>query len=472
MSLILRRHDFYQQVVFGVMCVHALSLISINFSLNLSTSYTMLGFLNVAVRPKKKKKKKPKKEKRNSQGTLKNEHEDADASRRSAVFKSFIPPSMMISHGGARKSFSSAITKDDLAAIRYGDVTRETDLDPNDDLPAFTSGKSDLWNPASLVNAAKSRLSDGRIDKHGFYKNVKGHADSAYGKVQTVLKGKQDQIDNDFNLQTIGKSRYSHLQRCDTIDWADDSVIDRETGDAGAGHEGGGVGADREADWIELADARADRHSDGIPMVDDCSFADLNETNVAYLMNEKLIKKLMWQRDRRRLGICSIAAVAIFCIWLGLYLGLANISSSHTQSPTLSSDDGIDRSAPPPRPLPPAPIEPIDGFDDGSSSHSITATELRYIVNQITPDPSILSNPHTPQAKAFEWCKNDIKIYSVDITSRVVQRYALATLYYSTNGTQWATREVIYSYMMCCLQLHSAPLTSTVNMSIVLGQRT
>jgi hypothetical protein len=415
----------------------------------------VVGLLNVAVRPTKKKKKKSKKEKRNSQRTFKDEQEDADASRRSAVFKSFIPPSMMISHGGARKSFTSSITKDDLAAIGYGDVTRETGLDPNDDLPTFASGKSNLWNPASLVNAAKSKLSDGKIDKHGFYKNMKGHADSAYGKVETLLKGKQDQINNDFNLHTIGKSRYSHLQKCDSIVWADDGMTGRETGDAVADHEGGGVGADHEADWIELADARADSHCDDITMEDDCSFAQLNETNATYLMNEKLIKKLMWQRDRRRLGLCSIAAVAIFCIWLSLFLGLANTSSSHPH-PSLSSDDGIDRSAPPPRPLPPAPIEPIDGFNDGSSSHSITATELRHIVNQLTPDPSILSNPHTPQAKAFEWCKNDIKIYSVDITSRVVQRYALATLYYSTNGTQWSTRKVIYS-LRCFVCNYTAP---------------
>jgi hypothetical protein len=443
----------------------------LNFSLNCSTSYTSLGFLNIAVRTKKRKKKKSKKDKRKSQKSLKDEQEDADASRRSAVFKSFIPPSMMISHGGARKSFTSAITKDDLAAIGYGDVTREIDLDPNDDLPTFTSGKSNLWNPAALVNAAKSRLSDGRIDKHGFYNNIKGHADSAYGKVQTLVKGKQDRFENDFNLHTIGKSRkktYSpHLQRCDSIVWADDRITGHGADDAGADHKGGGVGANREADWIELVDTRADRHSEGITMVDDCSF-ELNEANATFLMNEKRIKKLMWQRDRRRLGLCLIASVAIFCIWLGLYLGFSNISSSRPQSPTLSSDDGIHRSAPPPRPLPPAPIEPIDGFDDGSSSHSITATELRYIVNQITPDPSILSNPHTPQAKAFEWCKNDIKIYSVDITSRVVQRYALATLYYSTNGTQWATRKVIYSFILFCQQSHirNSPLTLTANISL------
>ncbi|KAL3800602.1 hypothetical protein ACHAW5_001070 [Stephanodiscus triporus] len=411
-----------------------------------------------AVRPKKKKKKKSKKEKRKGQMTFEDDEENADASRRSAVFKSFIPPSMMISHGGVRKSFKSAITKDDLAAIGYGDTVKETDIDPNDDLPIY-------WNPAALVTASQSRLSDGRIDKHGFYTNMKVRAGSAYGKVQTLVKGNQDQIDNNFNLHSIGKSQkktYTPLGKLDdSIVWGDDeTVTDRKGGGAGAGREGGGARGDREADGIEMSDTRAAHKADVIEVVDDCSFSELDEVNSNYLINEKLIKKLMWQRDKRRLGIISTVALAIFCIWLGLYLGLAVRSSSHSQSSTVPGDDGIDRSPPPSRPRPPAPIEPIHGFDNGSSSHPITATELRYIVNQITTDPSVLSNPHTPQAKAFEWCKNDIKIYSVDITSRVANRYALATLYYSTNGTKWATNKVKTVQFIMILSAITQPQTS------------
>ena len=401
------------------------------------------------MRPKKKKKKKSKKERRKGQMTFEDEEEDADSSRRSAVFKSFIPPSMMISHGGVRKSFKSAITKDDLAAIGYGDAAKETDIDPNDDLPTY-------WNPAALVTASQSRLSDGRIDKHGFYTNMKVRAGSAYGKVQTLVKGNQDQIDNNFNLHSIGKSQkktYTSLGKLDdSIVWGDDETV--------TDHKGGGAGAGREGDGIEMADARGAHKADDIEVVDDCSFAELDEVNSNYLMNEKLIKKLMWQRDRRRLGIISTVALAIFCIWLGVYLGLAVRSSSRSQSATVPGDHGIDRNPPPSRPRPPAPIEPIHGFDDGSSSHPITATELRYIVNQITTDPSVLSNPHTSQAKAFEWCKNDIKIYSVDITSRVANRYALATLYYSTNGTQWATNKVKTVQFIMILSAITQPQTS------------
>jgi hypothetical protein len=400
------------------------------------------------VRPKKKKKKKSKKDKRDSSRRAREEErENDDSARRSAVFKTLIPPSMMMSHGGAKKSFSSSINKDDLAAIGY-------EIDPNDDLPTFTSGMSDPWNPAALVTAAQSKLSDGRIDKHGFYTNIKVHADSAYGKVHTLMKGKSHQIDSNFNLHSIGKSKkkpYAQLQKQDSIVWGDESVTDRDVAPPRADHEGNDTDMHNKSDWIELVDAKADGGSDGltgITMVDDCSFSELNEANEHYLMNEKLIRKLMWQRDRRRLGLCSIAMVVLFCIWLAIHIGLSNRSSPPHRSSTPRNDDSIERNAPPARPLPPAPIEPTDGFDDGPSSHAVTSSELHYIVNQITPDSSILMNPHSPQAKAFEWCKNDIKIYSVGIKSRVAQRYALATLYYSTNGTHWATNKVNYSIMV------------------------
>lgn len=97
------------------------------------------------------------------------------------------------------------------------------------------------------------------------------------------------------------------------------------------------------------------------------------------------------------------------------------------------------RSDPPPRPLPPTPTESTDEIDR-SDLHAITETELQDIVNKITPDQSIFQDPHSPQSKALRWFKFDIKNYNVTTTSRVAQRYALATIYYATNGTGWMTR--------------------------------
>ena len=51
---------------------------------------------------------------------------------------------------------------------------------------------------------------------------------------------------------------------------------------------------------------------------------------------------------------------------------------------------------------------------------------------------AIQSSPASPQARAFRWIKNDplLESYSSD---RLLQRYALVTLYYATNGDDWNT---------------------------------
>jgi len=373
-----------------------------------------------AVRKKKKKKKKSKKEKRKKQyNKSEDDEEDVDRTRRSAVFQSLFPPSMM-KRGSIRKTFTSTFSEKDLVTGGNNGVGNESDIDPNDDLPT-------RWNPASLVTAAQSKLPHGKIDRQGFYKNMKGHTDTAYGKVQTLVKGKQDEIPNDFNLQSIGKplkkKKYEPLHRDDSIVWGDESIISSSM-------------PDREVGSVE-----ADRESVGIEMVDDSSYSELNEASKNYLMNGRNVEKRMWRRDRRRLGIILSVAIIFFSICLGLYLSghrNANQSSSPPPSSTQPNDDEIIRSEPPLRPLPIKPMTPTDGFDS-SGLHTINLNDLQYIVNKITPDAAILNDPHTPQSKALEWAKNDMAIYNVEVVSRVAQRYALATLYYSTNGTGWQT---------------------------------
>lgn len=392
----------------------------------------------VAVRKKKKKKKsKSKKEKRRShraKGEGADGDVDVEGGRRSAVFQSLFPPSMMVSHKGInKKPFETSISRDDLAKIGYKDdeepsligyshsdekVEGGNDIDPNDDLPP--SGAS-RWNPAALVTAAQSKLSHGKIDQQGFYTNVKGRAGSAKERVQSLVRKGQDKMPNDFNLQSIGKSRkkkkkkYASLNRCDSIDWGDEgSALSQYVSDDG-------VQASKENGGIEM-------HNYSY---------EVNEANQNYIMSEGRVRRLMWQRDKRRIGILLIAAVLFFSVCLGLYLS-GGKSKSSSPSPSTLPNAGIGRNDPPPRPVTQPPVHPIDGFDE-SSLHAITVTDVEYIVNQITPDSSAFGNPHSPQAKALEWCKNDMEIYRVEVASRVAQRYILATLYYSTNGTGWLT---------------------------------
>ena len=50
------------------------------------------------------------------------------------------------------------------------------------------------------------------------------------------------------------------------------------------------------------------------------------------------------------------------------------------------------------------------------------------------------SNPNTPQSRAIDWLADDVQSFSFTYSDRqLLQRFALATLYYSTNGKEWNT---------------------------------
>lgn len=295
---------------------------------------------------------------------------------------------------------------------------------PNDDLPS-------RWNPASLVTAAQSQQ-HGKTDERRLYKNKMRRASSAYGNAQKKVKGKQDEMPHNFNLQSIRKPRRrSQKSKRKDIFWGSESIV-----------------TSVEADHESPGSTQQNRGSDsGFGMdddEDDYNFFPVNDASNHYLMNQQLVEKRRRKRDRQRLGIILFVAVMIFSVCLGLFLSRRrNDGNERSPRPPPTStypkiDDGIPRNEAPLRPIPPSPVEPTD-WNEGSGLHTITIDKLHFIVHQITPDASILSDPITPQSKALAWAKEDMKIYNVEVESRVAQRYALATLYYATNGTGWTT---------------------------------
>ena len=409
----------------------------------------------LAVRKKKKKKKKSKHKHHNGGrshtsssklSSVDGDDDEEESGRRSVVFQSLFPASKLVAHSN-KKPFETSINANDLAAIGYNSKNKnEEEFDPNEDLPT-TPGSRSMWNPAALVTAAQSKSSDSKIDKNGFYNIVKDRADSIR---QTLVNGRQEDMPTDYNLHNIGKSesnkrskkkqhkkkkKYSSLQRMDSVDWGDDSGIFTMFKDDS--------GTDRKAERKKpYRDNNIDEEDDGVKMIreDDCSYSGLNEANANYLVNEELVQKLMWQRDRRRLRILLVVVIVFLSMCTAIFLvdhGKKNSADPPPASSTLTTenDDGIERNEPPPRPNPPPPVEP-DVFED-ADTHTMDMNDLQYIVNSISPDPSVFESPHTPQSKALEWSKNDMKIYNVNVKARVAQRYILATLYYATNGTGW-----------------------------------
>lgn len=365
---------------------------------------------------KKKKKSKTKREKRISQRKISEieQHDDLNKDRRSTIFPSLFPPMM-----NSRKDKHAATNRADNEHVNY---IKDNEVDPNDDLPTFTTGKSSQWNPAALVTAAHA---NDKIDRNGFYKSMKDRADLAYGRVQSLKTVHRNVNNDEYNLKNIGKTRgttYQPAPRGRNIVWGDESILTRD--DSVVDHE---IDAEKS---IRRTD---DRDEDICP-------SELNQSIEHYTENEKRVQNLMWREKRRRIGAILLASITLFGICLGIYLSRRDKGSpfSPPTSAQLGENNDANRKDPPPRPLPPSPTS-IDEVES-SNLHVITESELQYIVNTITTDNSVFDNPHTPQSKALKWFQNDMHKYNGTTEARVAQRYALATLYFSTNGTRWQTR--------------------------------
>ena len=57
---------------------------------------------------------------------------------------------------------------------------------------------------------------------------------------------------------------------------------------------------------------------------------------------------------------------------------------------------------------------------------------------QNVTDLEVLSNSSTPQGKALNWLLNEDDEYLCPDTKKLIQRYTLAVIYYSTGGDNWS----------------------------------
>jgi hypothetical protein len=92
-------------------------------------------------------------------------------------------------------------------------------------------------------------------------------------------------------------------------------------------------------------------------------------------------------------------------------------------------------------PSPPSPPAPVaaDDDDDQFQCNGLSREEaFLSILSTVTPAVALLA-PSTPQGAAFEWIvASDVaRLDPCDSARAAIQRYVLATLYYSTVGTDW-----------------------------------
>lgn len=85
-----------------------------------------------------------------------------------------------------------------------------------------------------------------------------------------------------------------------------------------------------------------------------------------------------------------------------------------------------------------------DGGDTGSSPPAtgppiMSQSELKALLSNVSPDKGMaFDDPESPQSLAFQWLLTDIEDQEYGYSeTQLVQRYVLATLYYSTTGEGW-----------------------------------
>ncbi|KAL3913184.1 MAG: hypothetical protein SGILL_006590 [Bacillariaceae sp.] len=130
-----------------------------------------------------------------------------------------------------------------------------------------------------------------------------------------------------------------------------------------------------------------------------------------------------------------------------------SVSSAPTVPPTL-----------PPNPIPTSPPTTNPSFVvTATPSSSPTQFELYdFLVRNSFDDGAALSNPWSPQSKAFGWLQGDVSQadYSLE---RILQRYAMACLFYSTRGDTWLNKDLWLSSESECMWYNEAGTRAPCN---------
>ena len=434
---------------------HRLSMKTQPLSRQDSDEAIILGEDVERKRKSKKKKKKVKKEKRKKPKQQQQQEDvDMDGKRRSSVFQTVFQPSLFQAHSNSRRA---SVTSEaeirsslELTKSEANSPDEENVIDPDDEAPGPIS-----WSPAALVNASRSKKSGGKTNQQGYYAQVGGTSMTTKpsrfgGWMQKLMQPRTEkELPKDYNLNCIGRSdtvatestpksettkkkwsKYKTLTRHDSIDWGDESAL----GD----HEEESVVSYNKNSEIEMK------------VIDNCSFSEINESNENWNANTEYVEKLVWYRDRRRLSIIITIAIIFLAgcsvlYFSGGYEKMAGKDNANEETFDATIKENIPSSGHvkdihPIYPIPTHP--PIDhsvlhGGFDGTSLTSLTADDVKSIIAKLTPDADILSNPDSPQAKAMTWALEDRKRYNVEVPVRAGVRYALATLYFATNGDNW-----------------------------------
>ena len=147
-------------------------------------------------------------------------------------------------------------------------------------------------------------------------------------------------------------------------------------------------------------------------------------------------------------GLCPCRRVILLCLLLlligiGVGVGISLAGNKPKSPPVIIPVTLPPTTSPTPRVpvLPgatPAPVGPTESTVAPTlSNQPLEQQTYSTICNAGLPDCSLLLDTKTPQGAAFQWLLADpsLAIYS---STDIIQRYALAAIYYATNGPSWS----------------------------------
>jgi hypothetical protein len=152
-------------------------------------------------------------------------------------------------------------------------------------------------------------------------------------------------------------------------------------------------------------------------------------------------------RHRKLLYVLACACVTIVvvvAVAVGVIVGTRDDNGNRKPPPPKANGGGANNSGGMTRPV-----------------QTALQKELLSTLSQISPDKGLaLETPKSPQFRAFQWLADtDFSDFSA---AELSSRYAMAVLYYSTNGPNWSNRDLWLSNSSICDWDGDTPLTHCV----------
>ena len=154
-------------------------------------------------------------------------------------------------------------------------------------------------------------------------------------------------------------------------------------------------------------------------------------------------EELFPKQGGRRLSRIRDKKIIMRLLWLlaVLFIATAIVVAVFWQLGILYSPSDDDSTVPLPTPKPTLPSG--SSADASSDVPSFAPTKIAgdkgifsLIIEAYPQGRSALEDPNSPQSKALNWLESSAN-REISEAQRLLQRYALATLYYSTNGDDW-----------------------------------